>query len=357
VAGLHQHISVVCTHRARPDKGLGGTSVNLLFTCVGRRVCLVEAFRRAARGLRIKAGLFGTDTTPLSPALQSCDMGFLVAPILHRDYIRHLLSIVKAYQVRLLVPTVDLDLKVLAECRQRFESLGCLVLVSNPKVIDICQDKRKTFRFLIRQGFDSPLTASPRSLLTDLKGRRPCYPCILKPWDGYASRDNVHVKNRQDLVFFSRRVPHAICQPYIQGTEYTCDVYMDFHGQVRTVVPRRRMEVRAGEVSKAQVVKDRRIMETVANLVTALGAGPGVVTVQLIMTDDGSMKIIEINPRFGGGAPLSIKAGACFPRWLFQELLGKEPRIRFDGFLDGLVMLRYDSQVWLDPAPAEQVGN
>jgi carbamoyl-phosphate synthase large subunit len=92
-------------------------------------------------------------------------------------------------------------------------------------------------------------------------------------------------------------------------------------------------------------------MQKVADLVSALGAGPGVITVQLILTPEGHIRIIEINPRFGGGAPLSIKAEADFPKWLFQELLGKEPQIRFDGFQDGLIMLRYDSQVWLDPTP------
>jgi len=45
---------------------------------------------------------------------------------------------------------------------------------------------------------------------------------------------------------------------------------------------------------------------------------------------------------------LSIQAGADFPKWLFQEILGKELKIRFEGFQDGLVMLRYDSQVWLE---------
>jgi len=341
-------IPVVRTRQARAVRGIGSRSVNVLFTCVGRRVCLVEAFRRAGRSLRIKGRVLGTDTTPLSSALQSCDLGFLVVPTRHRDYIGQLLSIVKTHRVRLVVPTVDLDLGVLAENRRRFESLGCRVLVSDPKVVRICQDKRETCRFLTRHGLDTPLTVSPHRLLTEPRGPRPSRPWVLKPWDGYASLNNVVVRNRRELAFFAGRVPHAICQPYVRGTEYTCDVYVDFHGKVRTVVPRRRIELRAGEVSKAQVVKDRRIMEAVEALVTTLGGGPGVITVQLIVTTEGRITFIEINPRFGGGAPLSIQAGADFPRWLLQEVLGREPRIAFDGFEDGLIMLRYDSQVWLD---------
>jgi carbamoyl-phosphate synthase large subunit len=43
---------------------------------------------------------------------------------------------------------------------------------------------------------------------------------------------------------------------------------------------------------------------------------------------------------------LSIQAGADFPRWVLQELTGHPPQIEFDGFTDGLLMLRYDAEVW-----------
>ena len=59
--------------------------------------------------------MIGTDTTELSSALQLCDKRFVVVSVTHRDYIKNLLSIVKAENVNLVVPTVDLDLKVLAE--------------------------------------------------------------------------------------------------------------------------------------------------------------------------------------------------------------------------------------------------
>jgi len=255
-----------------------------------------------------------------------------------------LLSIVKANRVKLLVPTIDLDLKVLARNKPKFASMGCRVLVSAPEVIDICQDKRKTYRFLIKNGFDTPLTMSVRSALSKKKMN---WPCFLKPWDGYAGIGNAVINNRRDLLFYAKRIPNAICQEFIEGTEYSCDVYIDFGMKVRCVVPRKRIEVRAGEVSKGQVMKNPRIMSEAAMLAETLGAGPGVVILQLFLTDDNRVKFIEINPRFGGGAPLSIKAGANFPKWILQEASGKKPNIRFDNFKDDLIMLRYDSEVWL----------
>ena len=319
-------------------------NLGVLFTCIGRRVSLLNSFRRASRQLKINAAFFGTDTTDLSSALQLCDEGFLVKPTTHARYIGQLLSIVKANRVKLLVPTVDLDLKLLARNKPKFTALGCRVLVSTPEVIDICQDKRKTYRFLIKNGFDTPATISVASALSKKKLN---WPCFLKPWNGSAGKQNTIVNNRRELSFYAKKIPNAICQEFIEGTEYSCDVYVDFGMRVRCVVPRKRIEIRAGEVSKGQVVKNPHIISKATKLVEALGAGPGIITLQLFLTDNGKIKFIEINPRFGGGAPLSIKAGANFPKWILQELSGKKLNIRSDNFKDDLIMLRYDSEVWL----------
>jgi carbamoyl-phosphate synthase large subunit len=320
-------------------------SINVLFTCIGRRVSLLETFRRAGRQLKINGLFLGTDKTPFSSALQSCDKGFLVKPTTHTGYAEQILSIVKNNGVKLLVPTVDLDLKILARNKAKFEKAGCMVLISNPEVIDICQDKRKTYRFLVQNGFETPRTMSIRTALGKKKLN---WPCFLKPWDGYAGRGNAIIRNRRDLLFFASRIPNAICQEFINGSEHTCDVYVDFAGLVRCVVPRKRIEVRSGEVSKAQVVMNPEIIYESSRLVEALGAGPGIITLQLFLTKANKIKFIEINPRFGGGVPLSIKAGANSPKWILQELLGKKPDIHPEKIKNNLVMLRYDSEVWLE---------
>ena len=71
-----------------------------------------------------------------------------------------LLDIVKKEKVSLLIPTVDLDLKLLAKNKSKFEKLDCRVLISKPSIIDICQDKRKTYQFLYENDFDAPMTLS-----------------------------------------------------------------------------------------------------------------------------------------------------------------------------------------------------
>jgi len=331
---------------ARDGGARGKGDVAVLFTCIGRRVSLLQSFRRAAGKLGLDADFYGTDVSRLSPALQLCDRAFLVERTTHSEYADQLLAIVRRHGVRLVVPTVDLDLRLLARHRPQFEALKCRVLISDPDVIDTCLDKRRTFGFLRKNGFDTPATTSVRAALAaDGRGQLR-WPCFLKRWDGYASQGNAVVHDPAEMRFFARRIPNAICQEFVEGTEYTCDVYVDFDRRVRCLVPRRRLEVRAGEVSKGQVVKHRAIMERGARLIELLGAGPGVITLQLFVTSQDQILFTEINPRFGGGVPLSIAAGADFPRWILQELAGKRPRIAFDAFEDGLMMLRYDAEVW-----------
>jgi len=318
----------------------------LLFTCVGRRVSLLERFRASARDLGLGMHIIGTDSSPLSAALQLCDSKHVVSPVRHADYLDQLLGVVAAEGVNLLIPTTDLDLKLLARNKPAFDALGCCVLVSSPEVIAVCQDKRKAFRFLVEKGFTTPFTVEAAEAL---QKRDLSYPCFLKPWDGHASRGTAKVENMRELEVTSARIPNCIVQEFIEGVEYTCDVFVDFDMCVRCVVPRLRIETRGGEVSKSQTVCDEMIMGQTRDLVEALGAGPGVITIQLIVDARGVIQFIEINPRFGGGVPLSIRAGADFPRWILALLAGRQPDIAFGGFKDKLTMLRYDSEVWIEP--------
>jgi carbamoyl-phosphate synthase large subunit len=322
----------------------GLKSISVLFTCVGRRVSLVQAFQRAAKQLNRACTTVGADANPLSPALYVCDHSAVTPPITDDRYISCLMDLVKKYHINLLVPTIDTELKLLARYKEEFKKAGACVLVSEPEVIALCQDKRKTYRFLLENGFDTPWTKEPAELRAD----EIQYPVFLKPWNGSASRGSSVVRNIEEFEYNIGRVPNGLVQEYITGQEYTCDAYVDFKGDVRCVVPRKRIEVRGGEVSKSQTCRLPELMDTCRRLVHLLKAGPGVITIQCFVTNENKIKFIEVNPRFGGGAPLSIRSGADFPLWILSELTQKPLKIDFDGWQDSLYMLRYDEAVWID---------
>ncbi len=318
--------------------------INILITCIGRRVSLMRSFCQAARRLGLDCRIVATDTTDLSPALQCSDKYYLVEPTRSDNYLNQIEQIVQDEKIDLLVPTIDLDLAGLAGIRDQLRQQNCLALISAPEVIEICQDKRKTYQFLKDHGFVTPQIYSPQELL---ESTQLTFPYFLKPWDGHASRKNRTVRDREELAFYSSRVPNCMAQNFIVGQEHTIDILVDLEGKVRCAVPRRRLQVRDGEVIKSVTVKNYRIIDQAVRVVELLKAGPGVITIQCFLTEENTVAFIEINPRFGGGVPLSIEAGADFPKWIIQFWLGQNPRIELDGWKGNLYMLRYDDAVWM----------
>lgn len=324
-------------------------TLNVLLSCVGRRVELAQAFRAAAESLNLNLKLHGTDVSALAPAMHHVDRSHLVSPIAHRNYLTDLLELVRRHKIDLLVPTIDTELLRLADARTAFADRGCVALVSSPEVIHIGRDKLLTCEKLTTAKIDTPKTWPAGEVMRRQAHK---FPYQIKPRYGSAGKGNVRVDDVGSLRYWGRRVPEAVVQEFVSGTEYTLDVYAGLDGQVRCVVPRQRLEVRSGEVQKARVVKDPELIEIGRQVVESIGACVGVITVQCIRTPRGRVRVIEINPRFGGGAPLAIHAGADFPRWLLMELRGEHPRIRIDGYRDGACMLRYDQSVFLDHMPS-----
>lgn len=325
--------------------------VRVLLTCIGRRVELLRAFRDAAAKLKISIEVHGADASWLSPALHLADRAHIVPAINSGKYPNALLKLVRRERIDLLIPLIDSELPLIAACADRFAECGCRALISSPGVVETCHDKLLTFRALTEAGIDTPRTWS---WVEAMKMRRPAFPYYLKPRAGSAGTGNHVVHSRQELAVFGRLVPDAIVQELVEGEEYTLDVYTGFDGKPRCVVPRRRIEVRWGEVSKGVVVKDRAIMAVGKRVAEALGECRGVVTVQCIRAPRGRIRVIEINPRFGGGAPLAIHAGADFPRWILEELLDRPTRISTASFRDGVTMLRYDEAVFVEPTTPQR---
>lgn len=328
-----------------PDPAGQSESLTLLFTCVGRRIELMQAFRAAARRLGVGLRLVAVDSDITAPGLTCADEAVVVPRVEEAQYIPAVLDAVQRFRANALVPTVDTDLIPLSTHRQVFTDIGCVPLIAEPDVIGDCRNKLKTFEFLRGHGIDTPETYTPDQAR---KLGAPAFPLFGKPLCGSASQRVRKLDDRLDLDYYLQRYSDVIIQEFIDGQEYTLDVYVGLTGRVQCVVPRARWQTRTGEVCKGVVVKDQRIMEAGRQVVTALGPSPrGLVTLQCIVTDAQRICFIEINPRFGGGAPLGIAAGADYPAWILEELLGREPQIPFDGFQHGLCMLRYDWSVFL----------
>lgn len=315
---------------------------NVLILSAGRRVELVECFQRAARRLGVDSRIVAADCSDTAPALYFADRKRLLPRISDPRYIDEVIRICNEERIALIVPTIDTDLWPLARNKALIENeTGARLLVSDESVIAVCRDKIQTQSFLERHGFGVPRMHS----LEEARGGKADFPLFIKPKSGSSSMNAHKVNDAAQLELYAGLIADPIIQDFMEGEEYTVDVFLDFEGRVITVVPRLRLATRSGEIAKGRIVKDRDIIEDVKSLMGVLKP-VGHITVQLMKTDKG-IQYIEINPRFGGGAPMSIQCGADSCEHLYRLLRG-EKLAYTEAYRSELTFLRFDGSICLD---------
>jgi carbamoyl-phosphate synthase large subunit len=315
--------------------------MNILFTSAGRRVSLIQSFHKSMQKLNISGQLIATDLKKNAPASFVADAAELVPRVNSPDYVGKLLYICQQHQIDLLIPLIDTELHLLAIEAKKFTDIGVKLLVSSPATNEICFDKNNTANFFHQIGVKTPKIYKTADLDSI------SFPAIIKPANGSCSIGLHKVNNREELEFFSKYVNNPIVQELIVGDEYTIDVLVDFQGKVISAVPRLRIETRAGEISKGVTVKNQDLIAAAKHVVESLPGALGCITVQCFLQPDGEIVFIEINPRFGGGYPLSYQAGADFPGWIMQMVTGERPQIAINDWEDEVVMLRYDDAIFV----------
>jgi carbamoylphosphate synthase large subunit len=311
----------------------------MMFTGAGRRVELIQSFREAAERIKVDLKIFGADMSMTAPALAFCDYTRIVCGMRDEAYIPTLLELCKKDQIDLLIPTIDTDLLVLSESKELFETIGTKVLVSQPDKIAICRDKNDTAKFFEQCGLKAPHTVN------DYRKYNGSYPCFIKPKDGSSSVNAFKVENEAELKLYAKKIGDYIIQPFIEGTEYTVDIFCDYNGQPIYITPRIRVAVRSGEVLKTEISQDDRLIAESQKVIEHLKpCGP--ITVQLIReTQTEEDYYIEINPRYGGGAPLSMKAGADSAEATLRFLMGQTLKYMEKAAEDGAMYCRFDQSV------------
>ena len=206
------------TEKSRAGRRNTRRGVNILFTCVGRRVELIRAFRRAAESLRIDLTMHGADANRLYPARHHVDRAHRVPAVDTDGYVNALCRIIRNDNIDLLIPLIDLELIAIARAANRFEALSCTAVISSPDVIATCRDKLATFRALRAAGIDTPTTWTLDQALARSRYR---FPYFLKPRSGSAAMGNYVVTDLDELRVLGRRVPDAIVQEFVRGTEHT----------------------------------------------------------------------------------------------------------------------------------------
>ena len=270
---------------------------------------LVQIFQRTLREMGLETKVYTTDMRPgMAPAGIVSDGCIPVPRCTADNYIDSLLDICQEKRIGVVIPTIDTELLVLAENHQRFMEHGVRLAVPDKEFIRICRDKRQTKDFFLQAGI-----AVPKPVDKD----HPVFPMFAKPYDGSLST-NIHIiRSAEDLTHDILNDPKLIFMEYI----------------------------RAGEINKG-ITRKNGIVSFLRQRLGVLKGVRGCICLQLFYREtDGDVKGIEINPRFGGGFPLSYYAKANYAEYLIREYLLGETVDYSEAWLDRTLMLRYDNDI------------
>lgn len=315
---------------------------NILITCAGMRVALTMYFKETLSRFFPNAKVFITDMNPeMAPVSYVCDGAFKVSRVTAPEYPAELLKICEENEIGMLVATIDTELLLLSELKAEFDRKGIKIVVSDKSFISICRDKRNTGNFFESHGVRVP---------KQVDKYKPTFPLFAKPYDGSLSSNLHYIKNRDELTQEILEDPKLIFMEYIDKKvykEYTVDMYYGKDNKVKCIVPRERIEIRAGEINKGRTAKNE-ILTFLKERMDYIEGCVGCICVQLFFHPETKDIVgIEINPRFGGGYPLSYNCGGNFPELLIREYFMNETVEYFDSWKDGMLMLRYADAIYI----------
>ena len=302
--------------------------MNVLILSAAAKVLLVRAFGAAchARGGQV----FAADLSPDNAALFEADGAIILPRSDAAEFPEVLAQVCAARKVRLVIPTRDAELAVLAAMRVRLEASGVSVLAPSAEALELCQDKRRFVAFCQARGLATPRTYAI--------GETPArFPVFVRPVRGAGGKGAITVTRPEDLPDDAG----LLVQDLETAPEFTVDVLCDLGARPLQAVVRRRLLVRDGEAVKSRVEAVPDLEAQALDLCGALGL-VGHNVVQAFYAQEDRALFIEVNPRFGGASNLSIQAGLASPERILQMLEGQgeaasAPRL----ITQGLTMLRY----------------
>lgn len=307
--------------------------MNILLTSVGRRSYMINYFKEALAGQGEIHAANSVETYSLNLADK-----YVITPLIYdENYIDFLIEYCLSQKIRAIIPLFDIDLPILSKNKSRFSENDIIIIVSDLKLIKICNDKWLTHNFLMNSGFKSPLSfLSINDVLDSIDLGLIDYPLIIKPRWGMGSIGIFEADDEKELLILYRKTLKSIKNSYLKyesnqdldksviiqeklsGEEYGLDIFNNLEGELLTCVPKKKLAMRAGETDCAEIINDEHLLDIGKNL-SSITKHIGNLDVDCFFHDN-EFYILEMNCRFGGQYPFSHLAGVHFPKAIVEML-------------------------------------
>lgn len=301
--------------------------MNILLASSGRRPYLVKWFQEALIANNLVGNVVAADLDPQAPIRSFADE-FVQAPaVTDSEYRSWLADTLREYKIDLAVSINDFELSEWAQLGE--EPIWKPLVRLDAEVQARVEDKFVMSEYFEMAGIPTPKTWLGRSeseaALTErqfvTKGRFGSASRGLQFTDSNGLKKAVEIATEEvtdrkgEAALSQQEIAPAdlvLVQELIKGSEYGLDVVCDLNGEFCSVLARRKIAMRGGETDRAESVSPRNFEEIARSIAKAV-PHPGTIDVDVIVDTEGVPYVIDVNPRFGGGYPLSHVAGARVP--------------------------------------------
>jgi len=279
--------------------------MKLLFTNAGRRTYLIEYALELRHSFGFELEIFVSDASMHTAAMHvSREVKSFITPRVSENperYAEFLLAECRVRNIDVVIPLMDYELPALARWMSRFKDHGINVIVSSVDVVETTLDKQRCYKFCEENRLPIPRTWYAGENTSDAS-----VPLIMKPRFGSGSVGLVRITKSETVP---DTVPEdQVLQECVAGDEYGMDVLNGLDTNFLHCAVRKKIEMRAGETDKAELVYDDRLFDlgmTVSRSFNHVGN----MDVDFIIDRRGSIQFLDFNPRFGGGYPFTHEAG------------------------------------------------
>lgn len=305
--------------------------IKILMLGGARRVSMAEQLIRSGKRLGHEVKIFSYE---LSRDVPIAIIGEVIVGLKWSDpdVTEDICNLCKEKEISIILPFVDGAIEIAALCREKMPEV--FVPVIEPGLAEKMFDKIEAAKLFKEAGIPIPKTYT--AINAEL-------PAIAKPRHGSASR-GIKVFQSIEALMHLENLQEYLVQEYIgNNREYTVDCYISEKGETLVTVPRIRIEVMGGEVTRTKTLRNEELIR-LSRLVLEKFNFRGPVTLQFLEDiDTGNFKLMEINPRLGGGVICSIFAGAPITDYIISESLGMRVS-PCDDWIDGTLMARYQKE-------------
>ena len=286
----------------------------LLLTSLSAKKSLYDYVLKDARRFHPDARLIGADSNPTCPGARYAEEFISMPPLSELDPTGFCEFCIK-HRISHVIPTRDGELSFLAETGKILEQKNIHVFVAPPEPLSKCLDKLVFSERLAAVGMP---VISASSTITELPDDR----LVVKERHGSGSEQIGIDLTREAAEIHAGKLENPIFQPYVQGREFSAEVWLDKTSRTHGVVLRWRKKVVSGESHHTVTFHNEEWEDLVVGCVEALGL-TGHALAQVIVDENDSPNIVEINPRLGGASPLSLACGLHSIEWFLRETAGE----------------------------------